>query len=59
MTYATIIRVRAPLRMARKGIRAYTVSRPEGWADTPRDYARWRIMLRREGRNETNYINKH
>lgn len=59
MKVATIIRVKAPLRMSRKGIRAYTVPRPEGWADIIRDYARWRIMLRREGRNETNYINKH
>lgn len=60
MTTRTIFRVLRPLRggAPRKHI-SHTVPRPQGWTGEFCDYARWRIMLRREGRNETNYINKH
>lgn len=56
MTTRTIIRLERPLRGAspRKHI-AHTVPRPEGWTQEFRDFARWRMMLRREGRNEADY----
>lgn len=56
MTTRTITRLARPLRGAVPHKRtAYSVPRPEGWTQEFRDYAKWRMMLRREGRNEADY----
>ena len=56
MTTRTITRLVRPLRGAASHKRiAYTVPRPEGWTGEFCDYARWRLMLRQEGRNEADY----
>ena len=56
MTTRTITRLARPLRGAAPHKRiAYTVPRPDGWTPGFADYARWRAMLRREGRNEAEY----
>lgn len=56
MITRTITRLARPLRGASPHKRiAYSVPRPEGWTEVFRDYAKWRMMLRREGRNEAEY----
>lgn len=56
MTTRTITRLLRPLRGAAPHMRiAYTVPRPQGWTQGFRDYAKWRMMLRRQGRNEAKY----
>ena len=56
MNTRTITRLVRPLRGAASHKRiAYTVPRPEGWTQEFRDYAKWRMLLRREGRNEGDY----
>lgn len=60
MTTRTITRLLRPLLGAAPRTRiAYTVPRPQGWTQGFSDYAKWRMMIRAEGRNEPNYLNKH